>query len=140
MDCSHPLHSSTCVMYDVCVWSFPQQPVNTHSLNLSYVLTLPYICYVLYFSVNIFPITFVDLPIFQPQYIDPPMCITPQINYCNYSIVYLFLFIFISLIDPIHKSVSSFLSHTNMNKMNSLHHVHLVTITPCILGPSPQLM
>ena len=26
-------------------------------------------------------------------------------------------------IDPIHKGVSLFLSHTNMNKMNSLHHM-----------------
>ena len=26
-------------------------------------------------------------------------------------------------IDPIHKGVSLFLSHTNMNQMNSLHHV-----------------
>ena len=27
------------------------------------------------------------------------------------------------VIDPIHKGVSLFLSHTNMNKMNSLYHV-----------------
>ena len=26
-------------------------------------------------------------------------------------------------IDPVHKGVSLFLSHTNMNKMNSLHHM-----------------
>ena len=27
------------------------------------------------------------------------------------------------IIDPIHKGVSLFLSYTNMNKMNGLHHV-----------------
>ena len=33
------------------------------------------------------------------------------------------MFISITTIDPIRKDMSSLLSHTNMNKVNSLHHV-----------------
>ena len=40
----------------------------------------------------------------------------------NYLYLYLSIYLYIS-IDPMQKGVSLFLSYTNMNKMNSLHHV-----------------